>query len=265
MSKSRFLAIVFLVGGLLLGLQACDSGTDKTATPNVTATSSVNVQPSPTNQMAITPTATPTNEWQTAWLKGIPCQPPCFENITPGKTTVDEAKQILPKNNMITKIWTYEVGERSNLRWDWKYMNSNNVTTTSYAFFGRAPNPSVISSIRPFFTAKVKLGDVIRAYGEPSYVNASVTPDYNNVNNPGAFHLTIIYQNKGIILDNYRYFTSTIKISPDTTFNDVSFFDPNDSEPLGSTTAKLITKWQGYLPFDFYCSAIFPENERCKS
>ena len=46
----------------------------------------------------------PPKDWTSRWLRGIPCQPPCWEGITPGKTTADEATGLLQKSSLIANV-----------------------------------------------------------------------------------------------------------------------------------------------------------------
>jgi hypothetical protein len=61
-------------------------------------------------------TATPENSrnWQTAWLDQPVCKPPCWQNITPGVTTRDEAVLIL--ENTPGVAITYN--KKSGLSWN---------------------------------------------------------------------------------------------------------------------------------------------------
>jgi hypothetical protein len=49
---------------------------------------------SASNQPTPTPTQ-PTPAWLERWLESPACEPPCLEGITPGKTTLEQAKSIL--------------------------------------------------------------------------------------------------------------------------------------------------------------------------
>ena len=47
-----------------------------------------------TDQAHITPTLSPMSDWLVRWLNEPVCQPPCWENITPGKTSFADALTI---------------------------------------------------------------------------------------------------------------------------------------------------------------------------
>src|SRR5688572_2209141 len=38
----------------------------------------------------------------THWIDGIPCEPPCWQGITPGQTTAFQAVEILRSNAIVT-------------------------------------------------------------------------------------------------------------------------------------------------------------------
>ena len=49
-------------------------------------------------------TSVPRHEWITKWLSKPVCSPPCWEQITPGVTSIDEAEEILQQIPQITGI-----------------------------------------------------------------------------------------------------------------------------------------------------------------
>src|SRR5947209_4744604 len=87
----RGICVLFLLY-IIINLSTCGEEIDSSAstiTPTIGATKPA-----------------PPPDWQYRWLKGIPCKPPCFEGITPGKTTAEEAVKLLQQNPMAAYVKT---------------------------------------------------------------------------------------------------------------------------------------------------------------
>ncbi|MBU0491270.1 MAG: hypothetical protein KKB13_05410 [Chloroflexi bacterium] len=91
---SRTYAILLVLATIALG--ACVSQPAPPGTPTPVPPPSA---PSPIPS----PKPPPPADWPTRWLKGIPCRPPCWEGITPGQTTAEEAVEILSRSPVIAR------------------------------------------------------------------------------------------------------------------------------------------------------------------
>ncbi|HSQ18189.1 MAG TPA: hypothetical protein VLM83_10855, partial [Anaerolineales bacterium] len=97
--KSVFVGVIGLLG--LLYCTACDLQWDNTAA--VETQSSFTLTPG-TIQVDQEMHLVTLEQLRNRWISGTPCAPPCWEGITPGQTSADEAIEILISNPMITNV-----------------------------------------------------------------------------------------------------------------------------------------------------------------
>jgi hypothetical protein len=153
----------------------------------------------------------PTIWWET-WLIQPVCKPPCWQNITPGVTTKDEAVSILKKMPDITI--TYNVP--SGVDWDL-------VSNKTGGWLG-AQNGIVTSVVLGSAYDNLTLETVVASYGYPNFVAPVDCRD-------GMCSTILVYPDLGIWLDvfveNKRWNSDSIKVEilPDTIVNRVSFVE----------------------------------------
>lgn len=102
------------------------------------------------------------------WLNGIPCEPPCWEGVTPGETTYLEAERIWSKNPLFKEVITRSSPSKA------IYLTLN---TAPFLFTAAAPyelsnlqSHIYLIRVQPF--TRFKLIDLINAFGSPSHVIA---------------------------------------------------------------------------------------------
>ncbi len=104
------------------------------------------------------------------WLVKQPCAAPCWEGITPGVTTAEDAQKLLQQNASFSDVKFYipKVSqENSGITWNWRGTNDD-----GEADFDGSSVTHVITTIRTSLPDPVTLGDVTAAYGYPNYVRA---------------------------------------------------------------------------------------------
>ncbi len=211
----------------------------------------------PTNpELEQTPTMaslrpTPPADWTTQWLRGYPCNPPCWEGIIPGQTTVTQTLELLQNNPLVTRA-TVKVSKlvpkQGYVFWDWF-----NDQPGGGAEFDALSSDKIIYAISPDFNESFELKDVISAYGEPTNVYAQAE---RNPDNSVSYSLRILYRDQGILL--YQGGNSKPDLTPSMTFDQVLFFDPTPqtlSTVLENVTEhpEWLLPWQGIQDFGFYC------------
>jgi hypothetical protein len=240
-SSSRKCAILLILA--VIGLVACKSGSE---IPGPSVSTEIASSPSPTKQPV-------SEDWPYRWLQGIPCRPPCWEGITPGQTSAEEALTTLGNSPVIATASIADDPLIPDLGWViWNWLDGSK---GGEAMFDANDSSNFIYGIYPDLPAFFRLGDVIRAYGDPSHVIAGSYhgPDIGSGN---LYDLSIVYLPQGFIL--YGGEGSRPVLSVDTHFRGVLFFVPDDKGlevALGGADAysTWITPWQGMKDFDFYC------------
>lgn len=188
-----------------------------------------------------------TAKWSERWLSGIPCRPPCWEGIVPGKTSASEAVDLLTKSPLVGAVHTTAnrlFPGRGEVNWTWVdgseggrvIFDAQAVTQTVYA-------------IQPAFPTRFRLQDIVSALGNPSHVIATAFrgPDLGS---PISYDLSIIYLSLGL-----RFHTSSsgkpIALDANTKFEDVTFSEPESKEL--TAPQEFLVPWVGIKSFDFYC------------
>jgi hypothetical protein len=266
-----FLMLRWLEAGLLLfvGLSGCRTNPSTGITPNViTSTLTETSSPTRTSQLLKTfPTPSPLymftqnpaevtpiadSELTTKWLKGIPCAPPCWEGVIPGKTTGLEAAKIWSANPLFKWV---SIGE---LRLDRLYF----VTNTSNSIQGEVPfylsNPpgdhqAPISLIRVEAFNRVKLSELIQAFGPPSHVIAEIA----DIQGDSSWILYIIWMSKGFSISHIGLLPAP-RIDENLTLLNGTYFSPGlegfqkTDMIMGPYGPFHLYPWHGYDNFKGY-------------
>lgn len=186
-------------------------------------------------------TATPENSklWQLTWLDQPICKPPCWQHITPGVTTRNEALVIL--ENMPEVEITYN--EKNGLAWYFGTKDEGGSIVISEA--------GLVLSIRlASINEDQQLENVVAVYAFPTYVQPY---DCRN----GMCETTLIYPALGMLLAvivenaNEDNLDPQIKILPETIVYRVHFTERgirNTQNLLRSENSLLILdmEWKGY-------------------
>jgi hypothetical protein len=211
----------------------------------------------PTNAVVLT-AAYGSTMWQENWLKGNPCRPPCWEQITPGKTSASEAVKILERipyimSDSITTSVSSLVPEIGDISWEW----SDSQEPAGISFDSNIAQQTV-RRIGLIFKQPFLLKDVIETYGQPTHVAASA--GYNEAGGITTA-VQIIFASQGFWVNT----TAPRDIRPDLWLNYVQLFSPGIGNfaqffPDYKSNPDLIVPWQGYQSFEFYCRDEYKGN-----
>ena len=176
-----------------------------------------------------------------AWLSDTslvtaePCEPPCWQNITPGLTSSADALDILNAADSITVI---------------QYADSGLV------FGGDAGVPccqivlddgGIVSAMVLQFAPNMLLGDVVGKYGEPSFVTGQPVSGTEAT-------LILVYPERGL-------FVYVAVTKADGLLKEISpivsaiFATPTETVQLLQDTP--LDNWKGYLTYDEYMDGEF--------
>jgi hypothetical protein len=195
------------------------------------------------------------SRWEQNWLAGVPCHAPCWQGITPGKTTFTELVQLIENNPKIEKINYYEPGNRSYNEITWDSLTQNNS-------FGRVVydlSSTIVIEVGLAFPYTFTLGEVVAVYGEPSHVLAIAG---RNMENPKEidYRLTFFWQSQGLeLLWGEPYPSHTPKIDPNLIFHSIGFFEPTTQgferfiALRNKAQIPFLEPWKGYADFEKYC------------
>ena len=186
------------------------------------------------------PLVTPetSSNWWTSWLAQPVCKPPCWQNITPGVTTIKEAASILENSPQIKIKFQSKDGI------DWTFTENKDEGGTLGASQDGAVRMIWLGSVSD---RKLLLKTIVSSYGNPEYVHPDdcregkcvtdlVYPDV------GMF-LSVFIENKGSI-DNPQF-----EILSETIIDRVYFIEPGIEKFqsfYGSLEPNLLMPWKGY-------------------
>lgn len=170
------------------------------------------------------------------WLEQPDCYPPCWVNITPGKTTIENALSTL--ENLPDVIITFQSQDMVG----WEYKNPRSGAGTLIAYQG------VITGIRVGVppSENLELSKIFNVYHYPDYVNLYDCRE-------GMCSTILVYIDEGMILGIYvpNYGSENvprIEIASKSIVNDVWFF-PSGMDGFKKSAFQnidLLTAWKGY-------------------
>jgi hypothetical protein len=219
-----------------------------TATPHTTESLAVATEPV---------RAPPPTGWQSDWLQSRPCRPPCFENVTPGVTTLDQAYATWRANPQMQMVKVSSIsasGHRGYIGWRWVDKSDNGGGIADY---GQESVPSIISIRVTYYSHSFTVGEIISAFGEPTHVMASArrSPDSNGV----SYGLTLVYLDYGFSISRSTGDRVKPTMDTQTAFDTVYYFPPSlegfvkaRDYPAEQVTSAMKV-WQGMKGFAFYC------------
>ena len=106
------------------------------------------------------------------WLNGIPCTPPCWENITPGSTTFEQSIELLENNTDVDNV---EISEYLSMFGDpvqdvtWEITNTDPLWTGRIIYVN-VPNYTETIPALILYTPDICLKEIVNRYGEPDYI-----------------------------------------------------------------------------------------------
>lgn len=210
---------------------------------------------------------------QTRWLTGIPCAPPCWEGITPGETSVQEAIELLNTNPYVSDVayWSRPDDDVGVIEWRWNDLNDGGVF--EYPQTIEQDNSTVrVSWIDIYFARSVSLKKIREAYGEPSYIVPKKVDIFLPHGEQGGYshfyELTFVYLEHGFFVEILRAFDEPPRLTPNMGLSGRVLFFPAGLEGLetvptskrGWQTSQMIP-WQGFLGFSYYCAQATPVDD----
>ena len=183
------------------------------------------------------------------------CEPPCWQNITPGVTTYQDAltrlEKIYPGDKQVTDHTQSPIGFDDEIR----FSPYNDFSLTGYMDISNNGVSSIGFEIDSKYSG-IKLDHSIELFGEPQNILLIQSGEFDQV--------TLINAKKGTAL-GYKLFgnqsVTSAEISSDVEIREIDFFDPNQYQLIlnsGYFSAGLLSSdqiinalhpWNGYGSF----------------
>jgi len=170
-----------------------------------------------------------------AILTDSTCEPPCWNTITPGKTTKEEAIKIINTSGFIRdKIDEESQGHQFGLEffaWNFNHNGSGVIFLQQGKVFliefGSKPKESMFDRVEEI---NVTLSQAIEKYGEPEVVFSAFNPDI-----PAWGWITFLYPEQGLDF----YYSSHIErtkyqnvLRPETPISSINYYLPENSTEI---------------------------------
>jgi len=190
------------------------------------------------------PTLSPKPDWLVRWLNEPVCQPPCWEKITPGKTSFTDAQAIA---NTLSGIRVSYVGHED-IR-----LESNQYDAYNFAFLLSQGDVNIqVISLTTSYTS-LELSEIVDRYGFP---NEMINSDF--FDNSAIRSIDLLYYDLGMVITIKRLPGdpwNKVNLSPDSSIQGISFYAPqlkyyfNSSQWAGMVVSPPI-KLNGYGDYD---------------
>ena len=192
-------------------------------------------------------------DWLTMWLSKPICQPPCWENITPGETSLSDAVKIITQIPDVrlneTELTPYPPVEEIFVGWSFGQFGDGTVT---------AHEDGIIVEIElsPNEKSTLTVDDVIKSFREPSSV---VRADcFGEWFFPVKCGIDLVFKKIGMVLQLKQSMNmdSSITIHSDDQIALITLFRPvqNSESPMSPILGYYPDgemKWDGYTTYSF--------------
>jgi hypothetical protein len=205
-----------------------------------------------------TPTLSPRREWVNKWLYDPTCQPPCWEGITPGVTSIDDVPKLLAN---VPGIWVttppthYSFGSSESIEMQWRLAENAADSGLAEASDEQSRLVSYMilttGSSQSFF-----LEDVILSYGFPS--DAQIAECRPSIGIGTDYCVVyVIYRQSGMALELYlpgkHKDNWKVGVLPNASVEKIYFF-PQEADTLEMiiNTQYAVSppvKWKGYAEY----------------
>lgn len=245
-----------LIALLLFVLASCQPNRVDTPHPGpATAPPGLSVTDAAEKPTVVTP-AVDEQAYMRAWLAGEMCRPPCFLDIVPGETSIEEALTRLQARPEATAVGTYYDGNSPEVlkAIDWHWQGYPDTIAGTVAANLTTHRVSMITTGFPG-ESNLELDDVIQAYGEPSHVLAEAhrgtdTPDV-------SLWLEVVWLDQGLAL-SWRRGAFDVDTSLDAIDYHPAFFVPTLDGYAAlwgfPIVLEQLTPWRGVKSFGAYCT-----------
>ena len=194
---------------------------------------------------------------QSSIFSSSPCQAPCWQNISPGKTTQNEVINVLSNLDFVDNKTITPRGE------PWSIFD-NVVIATLQSGKIKAEiyfNGDQVSLIGLSGKIDLEFSQAVQDFGEPQYIINTPMSGGMPLAPTSSFYIVAINPKQGFEYSfDTRDLSSKLKneIQPETMLSRISFFDPNDYEKIlnaglfstpyltGAETKLYMRPWLGY-------------------
>lgn len=195
--------------------------------------------------------SSPKASWLVKFLEEPTCQPPCWENIIPGETTISDAMDLLRNVPYVQNISPYYLKPTSSVHIEWNFAGTPDI--------GRIYSTRDGEKVENIFlnlsgSSSLLLGDMIESYGPPSSL-------FTSLERQRCYCFTnIVYEHIGLSINFYHlcsHFSTgygkykiRIILAEETPIDGINLV-PIGSELLTVNLSKDGMAWNGFDEYEF--------------
>jgi hypothetical protein len=166
----------------------------------------------------------PREVWITNWISNPVCTPPCFENITPGQSTIDEAYKQISNDPTISDVnlENIELNTREYSLLFWRRTNPVNEKYQPGVIYTDDNSSRIVNriSLNLWNGEKytyINLDDLISIYGDPQY--------FFTYHEQSSCVYGVIFSDYGMVgIINLVFHGTKVKLEPLTELDYLEFF-----------------------------------------
>ncbi len=199
----------------------------------------------PATEEPYRPTLSPKPDWLLRWLNEPVCQPPCWEKITPGKTSFTDAQAIA---NTISGAKMSYVGD-DNIR-----LKDNQYSAYNFAVLLSRGDANIQEMALTTRYTSLELSEIVDRYGFPDEMIQFSIFD----NQLAPYWIDLLYYDLGMVITFERLPSdpwNKVNLGPDISIGTIRFYASqleyyfNSSQWLGMVVSPAI-KLKGYGVYD---------------
>lgn len=203
----------------------------------------------PATEEPYRPTLSPQPDWLVRWLNEPVCQPPCWEKITPGKTSFAGALAIA---NTISGAKVSYVGD-DNIR-----LMSNQYDDYNFALLLSRRDANIQEIYLDTSYTRLELSEIVDRYGFPE--------EMLKFSSPGHHRIDLLYYDLGLVASFDALPgdpSNKVSLGPDIYISMISFYAPqleyyfNSPQWLGMVVTPAV-KLNGYEDYDLPEGVLYP-------
>jgi hypothetical protein len=182
------------------------------------------------------------SDMQNRWLNGTRCRMPCWEGLTPGKTTLIQAIDNLINFGYVNSFTVDESTSTGEVEWHWTFATKGEGGRIFYD-----KESKKIFAVVPHIICCLSLGEVIEKFGNPSHVIVFVSRYFEDQMAGEPFYsYNVIWLEKG-----FEVIGGPAKegsIDKNFIVSSIVLFEPTE-EGLRKQEGRIVdlmVPWQGY-------------------
>lgn len=194
------------------------------------------------------PTPVPRGSWLIQWLERPVCQPPCYVNIVPGETNLNDAFEILENSPGVTDI-EFSLPDKDEFfhrgRITWNYKDSPD-TGGAETFSNSLTISDIVLSVRE----ELNIDEIINIYGSPSHLWFF---DCRAEIGPVRCSIQLVYIEMGLSVDStYMKISkdnSSLEITKGMKLDGIYFFPPGMDgfcSSISDCNQDNLAEWKGF-------------------